>query len=279
MAIVRDRAVALRRFEYSETSQVLVLLTREHGKVRVLARGVKRSTKQRFAAAVDVLDVGAVALTERRGSGDGLSTLTEWKQLPCHGGLRERLDRIHGAQYAAEITAMLTEDWDAHPALFDALSGLLSALSVATDVPPRVVAYQCMLLDEVGLWPRFDACVLCGRPGDLTTFSSLEGGAVCRHCEPAQIEKRFVSAAVLAALAAWSPGTASGDRPTPAGQDRATPDWNDPPTAAWDDRATAAWDDRATAAEAFETLDYHVSHLAGRPPDMGRAMRSHLSKR
>ncbi|RJP40851.1 MAG: DNA repair protein RecO [Phycisphaerales bacterium] len=248
MAIVRDIAVVLRRFEYSETSQVLVLFTRAHGKVRTLAKGMKRSTRQRFAAAVDVLDVGAVALLEQRSAADGLSTLTEWKQQRFCGGLRERLDRIHAGQYAAEVTAMLTEDWDAHPALFDALAELLSRLNDSMGVLDLVVGYQCTLLSEVGLWPRFDACVLCGRRSELTTFSALEGGAVCRHCEPSQIEKRSVPGAVIASLAAWS--AAAG-----------------PPF------------DRPPDVRAFDVLDYHLSHAAGRPPSTGRLLRAHFEHR
>ena len=47
-----DQAIVLGRLDYSETSQVHVLFAREHGKVRAIAKGIKRGTKKRFAAAV-----------------------------------------------------------------------------------------------------------------------------------------------------------------------------------------------------------------------------------
>ncbi|MCH7814056.1 MAG: recombination protein O N-terminal domain-containing protein, partial [Planctomycetes bacterium] len=49
MSFISERAVVLRRVDYSETSQVLVLLTRGHGKVRAIAKGIKRSTRKHFA--------------------------------------------------------------------------------------------------------------------------------------------------------------------------------------------------------------------------------------
>ena len=66
MPLIRDTAVVLGRLDYSETSQVIVLLTREHGKVRAIAKGIKRGTKQRFAAGIDLLEIGSVVLTSKQ---------------------------------------------------------------------------------------------------------------------------------------------------------------------------------------------------------------------
>ncbi len=60
MALISDRAIVLRRLDYSETSQILALFTREYGQVRVIAKGIKRSTRSRFAVGIDLLEVGQV---------------------------------------------------------------------------------------------------------------------------------------------------------------------------------------------------------------------------
>ncbi len=67
MATIRDHAVALRRYEYSETSQVIVFFTRDHGLVRAIAKGIKRSTKTRFAAAVDPCDAPRLSEVDATG--------------------------------------------------------------------------------------------------------------------------------------------------------------------------------------------------------------------
>lgn len=236
MPLIRDQAVVLRRLDYSETSQVLVLFTREHGKARAIAKGVKRSTKRRFAAAIDLLEVGQVNLSTRRARPQELATLTEWKQTRPLSALREKLPRLHAAQYAAEVTAGVTEDWDPHQRLYDALLALLENLCHLDDPLAAVVAFLTGLLTEVGSAPQFERCSGCGATVDSRVaagglyFSSHQGGLLCRDCEPAYVEKRSVSPAVLAVL-----------------------------------RSRTATRTAATAG-AFDLLNYHLSHLMGRAP-------------
>lgn len=236
MPALKDSAIVLRKLDYSESSQVLALFTRVHGKARVIAKGIKRSTRTRFAPALDLLDVGSVVLSVRHPRQEALAILTEWTQVRPAGALRDRLDRLYAAQYAAALTADLTEDWDPHPALHDALAALLDALTGAAATLPLVVDFQTVLFAEIGLQPELARCVACQRPQpplENLHFSSHEGGLLCRDCEAAYAEKRGVSAQALAALRG---GGASGD-----------------------------------LRGAFELLDYHASHLLGRPSTLGRA--------
>ena len=253
MSLIHDEAVVLGRLDYSETSQVLVLFTREHGKVRAIAKGIKRGTKARFAVGVDLLDVGHVVFSSRGERSETLATLTEWKPSRSLWGIREKLFRIQAGQYAAEITAHLTEDWDAHADLFDALVAMLVALTDASEPLDLVTKYQLALLDSIGSLPRFDACVLCGREEDLTHFSSFEGGLVCRHCEPGQVEKREVSARTVKAL------RASIVQDDHCSQSSGTPG--------------------STPAGVFTVLNYHIAHLMGREPLMGSALVSRSAQR
>lgn len=256
MPLIQDDAVVIGRLDYSETSQVLVLFAREHGKVRAIAKGMKRSTKTRFAAGVDLLDAGRVVISSRTERAAGLATLTEWKQTRCFPGLREKLVRLYAAQYAAEILAHLTEDWDPHPSLFDAFVVTLDVLTHAEDPLPTITRYQTALLTAIGSMPRFDGCVLCGRSDELGHFASLEGGTICRNCEPGQIEKREVSARsldTLRSLCGQDDGPILGEQEPCAVQD---------PDAPRRMGMAAA----PTHLGAFDVLDYHISHLMGRAP-------------
>lgn len=228
MAIIRDAAIVLARLDFSETSQVLVFFTREHGKIRAIGKGLKRGTKTRFAVGIDLLEHGRLAASVRQEHSGALATVTEWVQTESLAGLRRTLSCLYSAQYLAEITAHLTEDGDPHMPLFDALVERLVELGSAPQPLAVVVDYQRTLLECIGSHPRFDGCVLCGRETDLTYFSAHQGGMICRHCEAGQVEKREVSAATLESLR----GDAS---PTsPAGP--------------------------------FVLLDYHIAHLMGRQP-------------
>ncbi len=242
MLAIADDAIVLARLDYSETSQILVLFSREHGKVRAIAKGIKRSTKTRFAAGIDLLDVGRIGVSSRQERTAHLATLTEWKQTRSLSGLREKLYRIQGAQYAAEITAHLTEDWDPHVELFDGFLSTLVELSEASEPLGPILAYQLRLVEAIGSLPRFDACVQCGRSVELSHFSSLEGGMICRNCEPGKVEKWEVTPAILDTVRGWADHGLG-----PAGMSAR-------------DKA------RGSLGGAFGVLNYHIAHLMGRQP-------------
>ena len=228
MEAIKDQAIVLRRLDFSEHSQVLAIFTREHGKVRLIAKGVKRSTKTRFAAAIDLLEVGEVVIAGAHR--EKLAILAEWTQVRALSGLRLRLDRLYGAQYAGGLTAELTEDWDPHPALFDALASCLGRLDSEETVLVQVIGYQRDLLREIGSAPVLDHCVGCRRPLPATGalyFSSFEGGVLCRDCEGARTEKYEVPRVAL-------PWLCGGRGETGA------------------------------LREAYLTLDYHLAHLMGK---------------
>jgi len=238
MPLIRDNAIVLGRLDYSETSQVLVLFARDHGKVRAIAKGIKRGTKTRFATGIDLLEVGSVVLSIRHERQEGLATITEWKQTRSLSGLREKLFRLHGAQYLSEVTAQLIEDWDPHPALFNALIDTLALLGGANEPLDATVRFQVSLLTSIGAMPRTDTCMTCGGSDDLIFFSSFEGGLLCKHCEASHVEKREISPGVLAALR------------------RAT-----------DDQEISGY-----LEAVFSLLNYHISHLMGRHPKLAQKL-------
>ena len=232
MPLINDLAIILRRLDYSESSQVLAVFTRGHGKVRVIAKGVRRSSKARFNPGIDLLEVGQLVISVRHVGQEALAVLTEWKQTSAFFGLRERLPRLQAAHYSVDALASLIEDWDPHPALYDGFHHMLKSVSDLDNVLPAVVAFQRTLLDQTGVLPCLEACVGCGRSpaaaGDIY-FSSHEGGLLCRDCEPARVEKRLVVASRSAL-------------------------------------AGAPLESDADVAGMFDLFNYHISHLMGRAP-------------
>src|SRR5947209_8749092 len=100
MSLVSDRCICLRRTEFSETSQVLTLLSRAHGIVRVMAKGAHRRTKagaSRFDGGIDLLDCGNAVFTADVSR--PLATLTEWKLQDGRLELRRSLRGLFLALY------------------------------------------------------------------------------------------------------------------------------------------------------------------------------------
>ena len=188
MALARDRCVCLRKLDYSETSQILLLFAREHGLMRVIAKGAHRRTKagaSKFDGGLDLLDVGEAVFTFDPGR--DLNLLTEWGLREGNLDLRGSLRAMYLAQYAAELIALLFQEHDAHPALFDRLLQTLPELG-SPRAEESFLAFQLDLLRESGYLPELGRCAACGRPPDSYAeayFSPERGGVLCRNCEGA----------------------------------------------------------------------------------------------
>jgi len=256
MALIKDQAIVIRRLDYSETSQVLVVFARETGQQRLIAKGVKRGTKSKAATGIDLLELGHVVYSRRAESEAQLGTLTEWRQEDVHPAIRRDLTAWYAAQYAADRTAQATQEGDPHVELFDALQHLLASEAWSRPLT-ALVWYLSVLLREVGLTPQFDRCVGCGAERSSVAcvyFSARQGGLLCRDCEPAFVEKRRVEPATIEAavrVGEWAePGAApAGDRPGIA------------------------------LKGLFELMDYHLTEVLAKPSRVAAALRAAVAGR
>lgn len=193
----QDQAICLRAVTYSETSQIVTLFTREHGKLSAIAKGSRRP-KNAFDGPIEIFACGAVTFAP--GRGETVATLTEFSQQPLFRGLRANLDALNTALLAAELTEKLTEMQDPHPDLFDTLRQFLADVQELNDKSEMLIyliLYQLILLKEAGIRPVFDQCTNC--PAKLTGqwktiyFSSRSNGLICPDCEAAFVEKKRLS--------------------------------------------------------------------------------------
>lgn len=188
MAFVRDRCICVRKVEYSETSQILSLFGREHGLVRVIAKGAHRRTKagsSKFDGGLDLLDTGEAVFTFDVNR--DLNALTEWSLRDGHLELRRSLRGVYLGLYAAELISTLIEEHDPHPELFDRLESTVVDLGTAKR-EESFLAFELDLLHQTGHLAELDKCVECASVlGDRENvyFSPSRGGMICRNCEEA----------------------------------------------------------------------------------------------
>ncbi|MGD0463194.1 MAG: DNA repair protein RecO [Tepidisphaeraceae bacterium] len=185
MPLVSDPCICLRKLDYSETSQILMLLSRSHGIVRVMAKGAHRRTQagaSRFDGGIDLLDAGQGVFSDD--TSRELALLTDWKLEDGHLNLRQSLRALYLGLYAAELVSLLFQEHDSHPEVFDQLQKVLEDLATAR-LEQSFLAFELDLLREAGFMPELANCVNCGGPiGDRsgTYFAPSRGGVVCRNC-------------------------------------------------------------------------------------------------
>jgi DNA repair protein RecO (recombination protein O) len=185
MPLESSPAICLRKTEYSETSQILRLLTREQGIIRAIAKGAHRRTKagaSRFDGGIDLLDLGDAIFSAD--ASRELAILTDWKLQDGHLALRKNLRPIYLAIYAADLVGTLLEEHDSHPEVFDLLQKVLIDLA-SPSLEEAFLAFQLDLLQEAGFTPEFGICVNCSKPvsdRDNVYFTASRGGVVCHNC-------------------------------------------------------------------------------------------------
>ena len=179
MTLFRDRGVVLRTIRLGEADRIVTLMTEEHGKVRAVAKGVRRTTSK-FGSRLEPLS--HVALLGWQGRGD-LDTINQVEVIDTFRAVREDLDRMAAAMSMLEVVDQIGQERHANPRLYEMLVGAIAALA-EHDSPMVAPAFFLKVLALEGSAPVLDVCVSCGEedPDQLVAFDLVEGGVLCRSC-------------------------------------------------------------------------------------------------
>ncbi len=176
MAIYRDSGIVLRTIKLGESDRIVTLVTERRGKVRAVAKGV-RKTKSRFGARLEPLTHVAFQCYEGR----NLDTITQAETLETFRAVREDLDRLSRASALLEAVDALVQEGDEDHRILQMLLGALRTLE-AGPTPLVVPAFFWKLLAHVGFRPLLEECAGCGAVEPLVAFDLDVGGVLCRSC-------------------------------------------------------------------------------------------------
>ena len=165
MTSFKDQATCIRLIDFSESSQIVALLTEQHGKVRGLAKGSKRmspSSIARFSGGIELLTGGHVVAVVKQTS--ELATITEWDIQQPNWHLREDLKAQHLALYGADIVNAMLADHDPHPSVFASLNVYFKRLADRSQHRGALLRFQWTILDDCGYRPQLDQDMVLGGP-------------------------------------------------------------------------------------------------------------------
>ncbi|KAA5540488.1 DNA repair protein RecO [Roseiconus nitratireducens] len=197
MAAEQTTAIVIRAIEFSETSLVVTLLTREFGQVAALAKGARRP-KSSFEGALDLLAVCRVVLIRK--SSDALDLLTEAKLQRRFRGAEKSLERLYAGYYIAEMLRLLTDNHDPHPGLYDLTLDALGQIDGSGNTALALLGFDTAALRLLGHAPSTRQCVDCGqvvRGARRVAFAPIAGGVVCETCRSRQHSILNVHAATI----------------------------------------------------------------------------------
>lgn len=177
MAIRHDQGIVLRSFPFGEADKVVVLLSPNHGKLRTVAKGI-RKTKSRFGGRLETFCHVDLVLYEGR----NLDTITQVEMIESFQSLRSDLDRVIAAGAMVEVADAVAQENETSVRLFLLLQRGLRALETGPAHPDLVSAFLLKAADVIGVAPALDRCAGCGRSERLSRFSFPAGGVLCEQC-------------------------------------------------------------------------------------------------
>ncbi|NNN07695.1 MAG: DNA repair protein RecO [Acidimicrobiaceae bacterium] len=174
-----DEAVVLRTFKSGESDRVVVLWTRHHGKLRALAKGV-RKTSSRMGGSLEPMSHVRVELVKGRGDLYITKSVAHLERLM---NVRSDYARIAAGLAVVEVVDAIPTDEAADEGIFEMLVRVLLTLD-NTDFYPDLIAasFFFKLLAYDGSQPVVQYCVNCQSPGPLVAFNAEVGGALCIDC-------------------------------------------------------------------------------------------------
>lgn len=204
--LIATPAVVLHAFDYSETSRIVRLATRDAGVQSALARGAKRS-RSRFGSAFGLFAEGVAQLHVKEGR--DLQTLGAFDVTRVRPELGTDLGRFAGASAVAELVLRFGAENEASESLFDALVSALDSIAAAE---PSLATEAALggawhLVAQLGFAPSVDACGVCHTPvaaSDDLPFSLAAGGVLCASCSSGDAGGRLLPAAARACIEMWS---------------------------------------------------------------------------
>ena len=180
MAHFSDEGIALRAIRLGETDRIVTFLTKDNGKVRAVAKGVRRP-KNRIGSRVEPLS----HVTMMCWRGRELDTISQVELVESFRAIRSDLDRMGPGLTMLEMVDQVALERHESPELFTLLLGALRELE--RQISPTLLGAFCFkLLALEGVGPILDCCAGCASAGPLVAFDAGVGGLLCQNCRRGQ---------------------------------------------------------------------------------------------
>ena len=190
-------ALTIKKSPIGETDLVVTLFTKERGKVRAIAKGVRRSTSK-MVGHLEPLTQVRLFLAQGR----SLDYVTQAQVIESFAALKNDLEAITKGQYVAELVDGFASGASPNQPLYNLAFEVLQAIDLHPESEWPLRFFELQLLRVSGLMPELYRCVECQQPlvPGQHRFSSSAGGTLCAGCQPTGVQVRPLSLRALKVL-------------------------------------------------------------------------------
>ncbi len=182
MSAYKTKAIVLRTYKLGEADRIIVLASKDNGKIRTVAKGIRKTTS-RISGRLEPLS--EVSLQLWKGKGD-LQTINQVETINSFRCVKTDLERLNTGLAMAEAIDQLLQDENPQEDMYTMFSKALQWLDNKTHDPSLVLAgFYLKLLTLEGTSPTATSCSICNlgyNEVDLTYFDYKKGGTICSGC-------------------------------------------------------------------------------------------------
>lgn len=169
--------IVIRTNDYGESNKIVVIYSREAGKIGGMARGAKKPSS-RLSSVSQLFTYGYFLMQ----TGRGLGTLQQGEMISSLRAIREDLFKTAYASYIVDLLDKATGEKEPNPFLFELLSQSLQYINEEYDPDIITNIFEMKMLGVLGLYPVMDQCAVCGSKEAHFGFSIRENGLICHQC-------------------------------------------------------------------------------------------------
>ena len=189
MPLQKSRAIVIRKQNLGESDKIITFYTPYFGKVRAVARGVRKS-RSRLGGSIELLNYGELVFFERPEK--DLHIINSFDILDTFNKMRNSLTKTTYCFYVAELVGLIVSENNANPRIFQLLLQVLQTMSNVDNTELLIHAFELRLLTLAGYKPELDFCVVCNNLINLRDrrvyFIPRLGGIACRKCSAKELD-------------------------------------------------------------------------------------------
>lgn len=180
MKIVKTEGIIVGETNYSESSKILKVLTKDYGLISVMSKGC-RNIKSKLRGVSNKLIYGTFNFYYKE---NGISTLISVDVINTLRNIMMDINKISYVSYILDLTEQIFKEVDLEQAneIYNLLTAIIIKVNDGYDEGLLTNIYELKLLEFLGIRPNIDGCSICGSTKNIVTISSSSGGYICQNC-------------------------------------------------------------------------------------------------
>ena len=177
MQIIKTEGIVIGETNYSESSKILRVLTKDYGIISIMSKGC-RSLKNKFRGISNKLVYANFYINYKE---DGISTLRDGDVIDTLRNIIFDIEKVTYLSYLIDLTEQVYKHSKSND-IYNILISVIKKINEGFDIEILSYIYELKLLDYLGIRPNVDSCNCCGDTKNILTISVPEGGFVCKEC-------------------------------------------------------------------------------------------------